>query len=127
MPQLEEDMARDWENVSGEPEKASEIVKEMDTIFTDKTAEQKSNLASINVRGINRAHAFQSYLEDYYGFRLLPLDVLIDSKLKVVKSRDGWGIEKLTGMMSTLQSKIETNIGMPQPNVVDKLAGKDRR
>ena len=127
MGKLEEDMARDWEQVEGEQEKASEIVKEMDTIFSDKTAEQKSNLISLNIRGINRAHAFQAYMMDYYGFRILPLDVLIHSKLKVVKSREGWGVDKLTQMMSTLQSRIETNIGMSPPNMVDKLAGKDRR
>ena len=127
MGQLESDMARDFEVVEGEQEKASEIVKEVDSIFTGKTKEQKSNIVSINVRGINRATAFQAYMEDYYGFRINALDALIESKLLVVKSRDGWGTEKLTQLMSTLQSKIETNIGMPQASVTDKLAGKDRR
>ena len=127
MGRLEEDMARDFETVPGETEKASEIVKEVDSIFTGKTKEQKSNIVSINVRGINRAMAFQSYMEDYYGFRINSLDTLIESKLLVVKSRDGWGTDKLTQLMSTLQSKVETNIGMPQASAVDKLAGKDRR
>ena len=127
MGQLESDMARDFEVVEGEQEKASEIVKEVDSIFTGKTKEQKSNIVSVNVRGINRAMAFQAYMEDYCGFRINSLDTLIESKLLVVKSRDGWGTEKLTQLMSTLQSKIETNIGMPQASVTDKLAGKDRR
>ena len=127
MGRLEEDMARDFEIVPGETEKASEIVKEMDSIATEKTIEQKSNIIAVNVRGINRAEAFQSYMENYYGFRIRSLDRLIESKLLVVKSRDGWGTEKLTQLMSTLQSKIETNIGMPQASVTDKLAGKDRR
>ena len=127
MGKLEEDMARDWEEIGSEPEKASEIVNAVDQIFTDKTKEQKSNLISRNIRGITRAQSLQAYLTKYYGFRIDVLDALIDSKLLVVKSREGWGTEKLTHLMSTLQSKVETNIGMPQPNIADKLAGKDKR
>ena len=116
-------LARDPDIPVQEQEKVSEMVSEIDRILSLKTQDQKSNLISLNIRGITRAEALQTYLDRYYGFRLEVLDALIEKKISVVKSREGWGVGKSLEGLKTLQSHVETNIGTPA-TPVDILTGK---
>jgi hypothetical protein len=116
-------MARDPEMDEREPEKISEMALAIDRITADLSQDQKSNLISVNIKGITRAEALQNYTATYYGFRIGGLDALIDKKISVVKSRDGWGIDKTLRGLATLQNKIETNIGAPN-TPLDNLMGK---
>ena len=116
-------MARDPEIDEREPEKISEMALAIDRITADLSQDQKSNLISLNIKGITRSEALQTYTATYYGFRIGSLDALIDKKISVVKSRDGWGIDKTLRGLATLQNKIETNFGAPN-TPLDNLMGK---
>ena len=116
-------MARDPDLSQPEPEKVSEMVSEIDRILSPKTQDQKSNLISLNIKGINRAESLQEYLTTYYGFRIGVLDALVNKKISIVKSREGWGVSKSLEGLKTLQSHIETNIGTPA-TPLDTLVGK---
>ena len=120
---LDKMMARDPDIPVQEQEKVSEMVSEIDRILSLKTQDQKSNLISLNIKGINRAEALQTYMQNYYGFRIRVLDALIDKKISIVKSREGWGVSKSLEGLKTLQSHIETNIGTPA-TPFDTLVGK---
>ena len=123
MSTVDKMMARDPDLTQPEPEKVSEMVSEIDRILSLKTQDQKSNLISMNIKGINRAESMQNYLENYYGFRIGVLDALVDKKISIVKSREGWGVGKALEGLKTLQSHIETNIG-GAATPLDTLVGK---
>jgi hypothetical protein len=120
---LEKVMARDANIDQHEPEKISEMALAIDRIASETTQDQKSNLISLNIKGITRAEALQKYMETYFGYRIETLDALIDKKIAIVKRRDGWGIDKTLKGLSTLQSHVETNIGTPG-TPLDNLVGK---
>ena len=116
-------MARDANIEREEPEKISEMAMAIDRIASETTQDQKSNLISRNIKAITRAEALQTYMQTYFGYRIETLDALIEKKIAIVKSRDGWGIDKTLKGLSTLQSHVETNIGTPG-TPLDNLIGK---
>jgi predicted ribonuclease YlaK len=121
---LEEDMARMPDLRERAQEKASEIITELDNVLSQKHPKQKSVLISENIIGMNRADAMQKHLEEYYGFRIVSLDELCESKRSLVKSREGVGINNLINIVKTLQAQFQAQIMPGPPSAIDNLMGK---
>ncbi len=102
-----------YEPTPGEaPEKMKEIITEIERVGFDEQIAQKSNLISTNIEGIVQVRAHNNYLQKRFGIRIGVRDELVDSKLRVVKSRDGFGMMKLEALLKSLKSEMNM---MPAP------------
>ena len=100
------------------PEKMKEIITELHDVAFDKSVDQKSKLISDNVKGIVQIQVFNDTLYNRFGFRVSTRDKLVDSKLRVVKSRDGYGLERLEAVLKSLKSEMNMMPGQP-PGILD--------
>ena len=121
MPEiLTKAQSRVYDNTGGmePPEKMREIIDALREAGFIEEIEQKSNIISDNVKGIVQIHVNNATLYDRFGIRCNVRDRLCDSKLRVVKSREGYGMDKLEAILKALKSEMNMMPG-PQPGMLD--------
>jgi len=127
MPDSLEAMLSDTET-SGNPGdiegfRISELIRELDAALNANNFFAKSNITHRNLRGILRANAFQDYLMQIYGFRIVVLDNLIQNKIENVLSVKGKGRQEIADIVSKGTMKIEAKSGV---DIADRLFGGNR-
>ena len=129
MPEvLTKAQSRVYDNTGGmePPEKMREIIDALREAGFIEEIEQKSNIISDNVKGIVQIQVSNSTLYNRFGIRVQTRDQLCDSKLRVVKSRDGYGMAKLESILKALKSEMNMMPG-PQPGMLDAALSPVRK
>lgn len=100
--------------------KVSELIRELNLALNESSFYSKSDISNRNLRGILKASAFQDYLQQRYGFRIMVLDTLIINKLQNVLSVNGKGRQQIADIVSKGTMKIEAKSGL---DLADRLFG----
>ena len=114
MPEiLTKNLPRGYEQPPAEAqEKMKEIITEIERVGFDERLASKSVLISDNIKGIVQIRVDNAYLYNRFGIRIGIRDELCESKLRVVRSRDGKGIIALESLLKALKSEMNM---MPAP------------
>ena len=71
--------------------------------YFDKT----SNLTEENILGIIRCRALNDFMLEKYGVRYSVLDKIVEDKMSLNISRNGFGIEKFIEIVKSIQATFE--------------------
>lgn len=71
--------------------------------YFDKT----SNLTEENILGIIRCRALNDFMLEKYGVRYSVLDKIVEDKMSLNISRNGFGIEKFIEIVKSIQASFE--------------------
>jgi len=82
-------------------------IRELGEALFLKYDEKTSNLTDENIQGIIRCNTLNDYMQERYGIRYTVLDTLIDSKMKLVMSRNGYGVDKLIELIQSIQASFQ--------------------
>ena len=129
MPEsLTKAQSRVWDATGGmePPEKMREIIDALHETGFVEEIEQKSNLISDNVKGIVQIRVSNATLYNRFGIRIETRDHLCDSKLRVVRSREGDGMKKMIETYKALKSEMNMMPG-PQPGMLDAALSPVRK
>lgn len=103
-------------------DKFEDIIKALEEILSEKNISQKSRLSGDNITGMLQATNLNTYLDNYYHFKILGIEELMNDKLVKTISFEGLGREELIRIVEALKATIETN--MMKPTTTDKMVGK---
>lgn len=82
-------------------------VKELGEALFLNYDEKTSNLSDENILGIIRCNTLNDFMEERYGFRYTVLDVLVQKKMTLVMSRNGYGIAQFIELVKSIQATFE--------------------
>lgn len=71
--------------------------------YPDKT----TNITDENIRGIIRCRALNDFMLEKYGVRYSVLDKIVEDKMSLNLSRNGYGIERFIEIVKSIQASFE--------------------
>jgi hypothetical protein len=99
-------------------------IKELGEGLFDNYLDKTSNLTDENIRGIIRCRALNDFMQEKYGIRYSTLDKIVEDKMSLNISRNGYGIERFIEIVKSIQATFEQT-QLPS-TISQKLLGRQR-
>jgi hypothetical protein len=72
-----------------------------------KYPEKTTFLSDENISGIIKANALNEFMQAKYRYRYVSIDAVIEKKLTLSMSRNGYGVEKFIEIVKSVQASFE--------------------
>lgn len=87
----------------------SMAIQELGESLFENYEDKTSNLSEENITGIIQCRALNDFMHEKYGIRYTVLDSITDNKMKLVISKNGYGISKFIEIVKSIQATFEQN------------------
>lgn len=82
-------------------------IKELGEALFENYEDKTTNITDENIRGMIRCRALNDYMQEKYGVRYSVLDRIVEDKMRLNVSRNGYGVEKLIEIVKSIQATFE--------------------
>ena len=93
-------------------------------LFEDYPA-KTSNISDENIIGIIRCRALNDFMLEKYGVRYSVLDKIVEDKMNLNLSKNGFGIDKFIEIVKSVQASFQ-DLSVP-PGMMGRMGGNNRR
>lgn len=99
-------------------------IKELGEGLFDNYPDKTSSITDENIKGIIRCRALNDFMQEKYGIRYSVLDKIVEDKMSLNMSRNGYGIERFIEIVKSIQATFEQT-QLPS-TLSQKLLGRQR-